>query len=63
MPAAPPPVVVGPTPVQVAILACDRDRRKLCNVVPGDGNVVACLAQAIRHVSVRCRDALLLLPR
>lgn len=60
---APPPAMVGPTPVQIAIRACDPDAHRLCPVVPGGGNVLSCLLQSIRAVSPRCRQALALLPR
>jgi hypothetical protein len=60
-PPYPPPVAALPPPPPVATVLriCDADRRKLCGgVVPGDANVIACLAQAVRVVSRPCRQAL-----
>jgi hypothetical protein len=57
----PPPVVYGPPPAAVVARACDRDRRKFCDVSPSAGNYLSCLVQAIGVVSKRCQAALTLL--
>jgi hypothetical protein len=57
----PPPVVYGPPPAAVVARACDRDRRKFCDVSPGAGNYLSCLVQAIGVVSKRCQAALTVL--